>query len=77
MDEQTENIKPRKPRKIKVSTVAIETGEVTTSDELLQLDNIKAAAEIIFDHYRKGHTMRTPDDFHYPGLKELYTAIYS
>jgi len=39
--------------------------------------DLRAAAELALKHYRKTHTMETPDDFKYPGFKELYKALDS
>ncbi len=33
---------------------------------------LRQAAEIALNHYRKNHTMTALDDFNYPGFKELF-----
>ncbi len=72
-------IKP-KTKKVKVSKVAIDTGthsepEYGPSPEESKLAAVTKAAELIFEHYRKTHTMKAPDDFNYPGFKELFAAL--
>jgi hypothetical protein len=52
--------------------------EIPQIDPLaVKLQNITNAATKVFDHYRSTHIMKDPEDFGYPGFKELYQALNS
>lgn len=51
--------------------------KTTTKAKKEACHDLRVAAELALNHYRKTHTMNSPDDFKYPGFKELYKALNS
>jgi hypothetical protein len=65
--ELTEDTKPKKAKKAKP--------EESASD--IKLAALTEALKIPFAHYAKTHKMKTPDDFSYPGFKEIFWILNS